>query len=220
MLSETTLQKINRTVEKYDRAVDEIEPREYFLIVCEGEKTEPNYFEALSKELPSNLVLVLDGAGANTMTLVNRAEQIDDNRSKNMGARYDHIWIVFDRDSFSAEDFNNAVFMCHSKNYNAAYSNESFELWYLLHFEYLNSGISRKDYVKKLEEIIKKKTGHKKFRYKKNSPDFYYILCEHGDEKQAIRRAKKLEEMWDQSNPAKECPSTYVYKLVEKLRKY
>lgn len=220
IISEQTLQKINRISQKYNRSVEDTEQREYFLIVCEGTKTEPNYFGAIKRNLPNELVLIIDGAGANTMSLVNRARQLNVNRTTNMGSPYDYVWIVFDKDSFSAEDFNNAVFMCKAHNFNVAYSNEAFELWYLLHFEYLNSGISRSDYVKKLEEIIKEKTGNKKFRYKKNSPEFYNILCEHGSEEQAIRYAKKLEKMWDQKNPAKECPSTYVYKLVEKLRKY
>ena len=33
-------------------------PRRYYLIVCEGEATEPNYFNAIRKILPNEMVLI------------------------------------------------------------------------------------------------------------------------------------------------------------------
>ncbi len=43
--------------------------RRYFLIVCEGEKTEPNYFEAISNQLPKDMVkrITIVGTGRNTV---------------------------------------------------------------------------------------------------------------------------------------------------------
>lgn len=37
----------------------------------------------------------------------------------------------------------------------AAWSNESFELWYYLHFQYLDTGISRSQYIEKIERETK-----------------------------------------------------------------
>jgi hypothetical protein len=37
--------------------------RRYFLIVCEGTKTEPNYFEAIKKELPRGVLEHIDIEG-------------------------------------------------------------------------------------------------------------------------------------------------------------
>lgn len=54
----------------------------------------------------------------------------------------------------------------------AAWSNESFELWYLLHFVYLEAGISRADYIKILENEIRKFDGYREFSYLKNDRKF------------------------------------------------
>ena len=47
-------------------------PRRYFLIVCEGEKTEPNYFNSIAAQLPKDMVKRIDvkGVGENTLNLI------------------------------------------------------------------------------------------------------------------------------------------------------
>jgi len=48
--------------------------RRRILIVCEGTKTEPLYFEAIRKILPPHIVSIsIAGEGANTLSLVQRA---------------------------------------------------------------------------------------------------------------------------------------------------
>lgn len=42
------------------RKVGKIPPKEYILIVCEGTKTEPNYFEAIKKTFPKKLLETYD----------------------------------------------------------------------------------------------------------------------------------------------------------------
>ena len=50
--------------------------RKRFLIVCEGTKTEPNYFEAFKKNLPRGLVEVdIHGMGENTLSIVQEAKK-------------------------------------------------------------------------------------------------------------------------------------------------
>ena len=57
--------------------------RERFLIVCEGVKTEPNYFNALAARLPRHLVNVMvEGIGANTLSLVEKATKLRDNAAQ------------------------------------------------------------------------------------------------------------------------------------------
>jgi hypothetical protein len=48
--------------------------RRYYLIVCEGEKTEPNYFESLKRKLPDNIVkrISIQGVGKNTLSLLKK----------------------------------------------------------------------------------------------------------------------------------------------------
>lgn len=182
--------------------------KDLILIVCEGKQTEPNYFEAFRL---TNVDVV--GAGADPLTVVERAKEMDQQQHR-LGKDYDQIWCVFDRDEFPAERFNNAIYATRKLNkFHAAYSNEAFELWYLLHFEYLNSGISRQDYIEKL-------TKHLDRRYAKNDPAMYHLLLENGDQEKAISYAQRLLRYYSQDNPSENKPSTTVHQLVQVLNQY
>lgn len=182
--------------------------KDLILIVCEGKQTEPNYFRGFKL---TNVDV--DGAGADPMTVVERAKEIVLEQRK-IGKNYDQIWCVFDRDDFPAERFNNAIIKTGQlRNFHSAYSNEAFELWYVLHFEYLNSGITRQDYIKKLVTYL----DHP---YRKNDPDMYQTLIEKGDQQQAIRNAERLLACYSPNNPANGSPSTTVHELVKVLNQY
>lgn len=68
------------------------------------------------------------GAAKNTESLVNSAIDF-----KNKG-EYDQVWCVFDKDSFNDQQFNNVCSKAAQNGMHVAYSNWSFELWYILHF--------------------------------------------------------------------------------------
>lgn len=168
----------------------------YFLIVCEGEKTEPNYFKSFKTNVKS-YVFTIDtlGEGSNTKDLVKRTIKARNKSSQ----EYDSVWVVFDKDSFSANNFNGAIELAENNNIKVGWSNEAFELWYLLHFQYRNTHMSRNDYKSAIEvEVNAKITAQSKnkkakpFVYKKNSAEMYSILEKYGDQKQAIRNAEKL----------------------------
>lgn len=183
------------------------------LIVCEGEKTEPNYFEAIVKTKYTDVIKVdIEGEGRNTVSLVKKTIEIRDKSVKT----YDRVWAVFDKDSF--EDFNDAIQLAKENNIQSAWSNESFELWYCLHLNYLNTGVPRSQYIDILEKEIQKRTNNKEYRYMKNDPNMYSLLKGIGSEDQAIKNAKKLEAAFDgDSNFENHNPCTMVYKLVEEL---
>lgn len=192
--------------ESYEREVATRLPRKTFLIVCEGTKTEPNYFrsfEVLSAKVE------IRGTGRNTLSLVHYAERILDERDE----EFDEVWLVFDKDSFSSVSFNNAVFFCqahHDEGFRVAYSNEAFELWYLLHFELITKPISRFNYNAMLSKRMKT-------YYKKNLPNMYQQLLPR--QPLAIENAKLLYEKRSNS-PAKDNPSTTVFQLVEELNRH
>lgn len=173
-----------------------------FLIVCEGEKTEPNYFKSF--RVPRDVITVR-GLGDNTVWLVQRAIELRD------AGDYDQVWCVFDRNSFPAENFNKALALARREGINVAYSNEAFELWYLLHFNFYNTAISRADYIKKLSEVL----GH---RYEKNSDSIYEELVDR--QHMAILHARRLLEQYDPPNPERDNPSTTVHLLVEQLLRF
>ncbi len=171
------------------------------MIVCEGTKTEPNYFRSF--RVPKDVVEIL-GVAEDPSRLVNSAKKRAEEDE------YDQIWCVFDRDpgAWTAENFNNALKNAKRHNFHVAYSNESFELWYILHFQFLNTATSRIDYENKLTKLLGQK-------YQKNDPKMYDRLFEKQSE--AIKNAQKLLEGYDQSNPEKDNPSTTVHLLVQAL---
>lgn len=182
-------------------------PPKLFLIVCEGEKTEPNYFRSF--KLTSANVTV-EGCGRNTVSLIKKAIDIRSKAEKD-DEIYDQVWCVFDRDSFPLHNFNEAISLAGRNDINVAYSNEAFELWYLLHFHYYDSGITRAKYKRML-------TQHQGRPYKKNSLSMYDQLKENqGD---ALKNAERLLKSYSPLNPGKDNPSTTVHRLVAELNKF
>lgn len=189
-----------------------------FLIVCEGGQTEPNYFQALVKDCYSEVRSEdIIGEGRSTCSLVKRADEIKRQLEYRRQLSFDRVWIVFDKDDFN--DFNEAIQLAGQKGFNAAWSNEAFELWYLLHFAYLDVAISRRDYISKIENEVRKHAGYKTFRYKKNNPDIYALLKEIGDEQKAKLNACRLRKFFEHSVDYKSHrPCTTVDLLVEELQ--
>ena len=197
--------------------------RMYYLIVCEGEKTEPNYFEAFKRSLPKGVLelanIDIDGTGKNTLGIIEEAQQLRDLYEKRYQRIMDHVWAVFDKDDFPDQNFNNAIHKGKASDpqIHCAWTNEAFELWYLLHFHYYNTGISRKQYANLIERAIHKAAGSKKFKYKKNSKDMHALLDQYGNQAQAIEYAKKLEQLYEDQQYAKHNPCTKVHHLIQAL---
>ncbi len=187
-------------------------PLRYFLIVTEGAQTEPSYFRALFNDLPGRSVHVeVAGQGTNTMAVVDEAIRLREARkSEKVKPPFDEVWAVFDKDEFPAERFNTAVEKANRERIGAAYSNLLFELWFVLHFQMLETPIDKDRYI----EILKEKLGG----YDKSDANVYRKLQEKGNENAAISRAAKLLKMLAQGNPARENPTTRVHELVKKLR--
>lgn len=203
------------------RSVEVRALRKYYLIVCEGEKTEPNYFEGFKQDLPRNVLqtceIKIEGTGFNTKSLLQNALRLKSRIESERMQPIDKLWLVLDRDSFAANDFNTVVIQCREQDIGCAWSNEAFELWYLLHFKFQNTGISRKQYWPALTDILKSFLGDK-FKYKKGDPQLYSYLKKYGNQEKAIAWAKKLaERRGDERDYAHQNPRTQVYELVEEL---
>jgi hypothetical protein len=181
-----------------------MKPKQRFLIVCEGTKTEKNYFEAFP--VVSKQVVVI-GLGQDPLSIVDKAIE-----EKDKDDDVDQVWCVFDRDSVPSNKFMGAIQKAESRGIRVAYSNEAFELWYLLHYNYYDCAISRQEYKKILESLMKRK-------YKKCDPSLYEELLE--KQEQAIAHANRLLKSYGKRHsPDKDNPSTTVYRLVQELNKY
>lgn len=203
-----------------DRKPERTQPREYFLIVCEGERTEPNYFNAFKERLPKDMLDTIDirGEGNNTIGVVEKAIEYRDERNTSPYLpAYTYVWAVFDRDSFPKKRVNQACITATENGILLGFSNEAFELWYVLHFQYLDVAISRHQYIDILNKIFLEKTNEK---YEKNHADVYSILEKYGNQDFAIHNAKTLCTNCEGINPADAQPSTTVYELVEQLNEY
>ena len=188
-----------------------------FLIVCEGTKTEPYYFEALVQGSMSDVREVdIQGVGMGTVALIKETKVIKDNLEKKNSMHFDRVWVVFDKDNFN--DFNQAIAMAKRLGYGSAWSNEAFEVWYCLHFAYLNTGNSRAKYIKQIEKALKNRSGNNNFTYTKGNRDIYSLLQKYGDENMAKRHAEKLRESFNNTNYATHNPCTMVDKLVDELQ--
>ena len=118
---------------------------------------------------------------------------------------------MFDRDSFPKAKVNEAVDRCRREGIGAAWSNEAFELWYLLHFHYCDSALSRTSYATRLEKCLGRP-------YRKNDPDVYDLLLPCLDT--ALRNAQRLTADHGASLPADANPMTTVGALVAILRQH
>jgi hypothetical protein len=200
----------NRYGQYGGRRTNHLEVRQRFLIVCEGAKTEPNYFEGF--RVPKDIVVdIQPGAGVHISVVREAITRRDDAADD-----YDQVWCVFDRDKdganpSDAQNFNEALRLATANNIKVAYTNDAFELWYLLHFNYHDTAMHRHDYISKLNDLV---DGG----YQKNDPSVYEKL--EGKMGIATRNAKKLLSQYSPSAPEHDDPSTTVHLLVEQLRLY
>jgi len=196
-----------------------------YLIVTEGKRTEPLYFEGLKKKIEEKMGGNLDvyevpqieisGEGRSTNALINKAEELV-SKSKIL---YQNIWIVFDKDDFV--DFDLAIKNAEKKGYKVAWSNQSFEYWLYLHFAYSDTALHRNEWNRKLSEIFKEyKLG--KGKYTKNDKNIYLLVDTFDGVNTAIRNAKRRMSAYEKGDikPSNYDPGTTVYKLMEELLEY
>ena len=147
---------------KKKRRQEHLELKEYqYYIFCEGQQTEPQYFNGFKRSIEENpvykdMVLIeIELCQAETMRVIGMAEEYVRKNKIKKG----QIWCVYDKDSFPAEHFNGVVERAESLNkqnpelqYHTAWSNECIEFWFLLHFAYYTANNHRSEYSSFLDE--------------------------------------------------------------------
>ena len=82
-----------------------------FLVVCEDEKTEPEYFsQFINLFPPKTLYLKPIGAGRDSLGVVERAIDEKANLSKEIRKEIDCVWVIFDRDDAHLDKAKRARF--------------------------------------------------------------------------------------------------------------
>ena len=190
-----------------------------YLIVCEGKQTEPNYFKGLKKKINDKYgrkvdVLIpeidIKGTGRNTTDLVNYTDKYVNYANK----RYGQVWVVFDKDDYSDEQFDSAIKNC---DYNVAWSNPNFELWLLSHFKKVNRYVSKDDVLQELSKEFQKNGLDE---YTKNDENIFDKVTKDGKLHTAIRNCEYMESLNEDGQASQRNPMTKVYKIVDGLKEY
>ncbi len=184
------------------------------LIVTQGEVTEPEYFRYFrnSHRINSLDIKILNIKETDAFKLAKQAI----NQYSNISNDYDECWLVFDKDENSDESFNSAILYAKKKKWHVAYSNQAFEYWLILHFERFHGQLHRKEYKKRLTDLLG-------FEYLKNEKKCINKICALIESKipDAINNAEKILSSYDEPrNPAREESSSTVHILVDEIRKY
>ena len=186
--------------------------KQSFLIICEGENTEPDYFNEFKLGYAQVEAV---GEGMNTISLVRRAVQLKNEYLKK-DVKFDQYWVVFDKDDWTELNFNNAISIASANNFKVAYSNQAFEYWFMLHFNLHQGKIDRNTYEAKLTDYL----GFKYAKDSSVSSKIFNILLKR--QETAIANARHAYNTFGgtHASPATEESSTTVFLLVEELRKY
>jgi len=186
------------------------EPRPRILVCCEGEVTEPSYFNGLKRE-GHNILLhveVMPG-GRVPKTLVDYAADLKREaektarRERDDNLKYDEVWCVFDVDAHP--HLPETKHKAEANGINTAISNPCFELWLLLHFQDQRAHIERQHVQSACRVHMP--------GYQKHVP-FDVVFPRH---REAVGRAVALDDWQQNQGRPGGNPSTGVHRLTERI---
>lgn len=182
------------------------------VIVCEGEKTETQYFHGFKKRNSGVNIVPLHGKCTDPKSIVDFAKEQIGKKDLNFDEG-DSLWCVFDVDENTDEMIDRAVKLANKHNIQIALSNPCIEFWFLLHYDgTYNPTLTRDEACNKLKDHIN--------NYDKSYPKIYSVLKDKLPT--AIKNAKKLNKTHENESiqllSTKSVPSSQVFKLVESIQ--
>jgi hypothetical protein len=121
----------------------------------------------------------------------------------------ENVFCVFDNDN-NDKKLKDTIEIARKYGFNPIYSVQCFELWYILHFNYLQSSIEKERY----DKIISKKLG---INYTHSFKGMYDLLEDMQDN--AIKYSIKLYKERERNNELFKDPVTNIFMLVEAINK-
>ena len=188
---------------------------EVALIVCEGEKTEPEYLKGLRKSLdlnPAN-VKIVGADGNDPVSIVREAIQ----RYRSNAGEFDRVFCVFDRDGHAnyqqALDLVANSPLGKNRILTAITSVPCFEVWILLHYAYSSAPVAASGGKSACEKVVAAIRRHLP-EYAKAFDDVFEKLAPILDA--AITHADRL--AVHNRDTASDNPATRVHELVKYLQ--
>ena len=188
------------------------------LIVCEGTETEPHYFEGMKAALGDSnrkkVAVVVRGSGKHTLGLFECAQEY----CRYAPETFDHVWLVFDKDDFPANEFDLVTERCASASspsctFHALWSNPCFEIWPLLHLRYTTAPMDASGCQRTLADTLRRDCG---IEYRKNMERLFEVMSRGRTtaESNAARLAKHHESIGNDRpsamNPGTRIPDIFV----------
>jgi hypothetical protein len=190
-------------------------PYDIVLIVCEGDKTEPNYFAGLKDAFRlnnANVRICGKECGSDPLSVVNFA--IDTMKQEPM---FDRAYCVFDQDNHAtyaaALDKVQRARLGEKRAITVIPSIPCFEFWLLLHFTYTSRQFHAHKGVSICGSVEHELRRHLP-NYHKGQFDIFAAVSDKLD--LAIAHAKQLDEFHKTSG--NDNPSTKIHLLIEYLR--
>jgi len=207
----------HRNTDSYKRRQGSKEPRKSILIVSEGSKTEPIYFNSLKSILQLAMVDVdIVGEGAAPITVVDRAIELRHARKylarkSLIKAAYEVVYCVIDVEAPKAESLSRAVNKAEGNKLEVILSNPCFEYWYILHFRKTSAPFTR-------SQDAKSALRQEHPAYCESDTTIVDVVYPKTAE--AIKHSKEvLREQHNNAEDLSDCnPSTHVHKIVEYLQ--
>ena len=187
------------------------EPYDRVLIVCEGQRTEPLYFQDIVDRYRLSIANIkVIGSGADPRTVVREAKKERD-RERRRGDKFDRVYCVFDRDEHAtfqtACDEAGASGLCLTKSW------PCFEFWLRLHFEFSRQPYGRsggRSPAENCVEDVRCFLPH----YAKAAGGVFFDL----EDRLEVAKARAARVLDDARATGAFNPSTEIHELVEYLQ--
>ncbi|MBT3327545.1 MAG: RloB domain-containing protein [Gemmatimonadales bacterium] len=186
------------------------EPKRRLLVVCEGERTEPEYLRGFQRHVRNATVEIeIPNERGDPKKLVEIAKERGDQarhdaaRQRDDFLAFDEVWCVFDRDEHTR--FDDAVSMARDNGIELAVSNPCVELWLLLHFRDSPGARHRHDIQRLMRNHL---PGYDK------GIEFDAVAF---GIKEASTRARRLDDDAQSMGEAGRNPTTGFYRLTDSI---
>ncbi len=178
-----------------------------YLIVCEGEITEPEYVTFMARHWKNPVVLDIRHEYTSPKQIVEHAaglKKLAKRLARNdPNEAYEEVWVVFDRDEHLL--VSEALQQAEANEIRIAFSNPNFELWLLLHFRDYNRDSPRQEIRRLCQQYM---PGYDK------SPDMPLLEQNYPD---AVFRAEQLYERQQRDGRSRENPWTEAHLLLKSI---